>query len=1241
MMKGSSMKRTALCLMLLLTWGGTENATNPSSSGEVVEEVLQTIEEEDNSSQELSSQLQEIEIRANGWTAWSEWSACSRSCDGGVSHQLRRCRTKGCRGENIRYKICNMQPCPESHEFREDQCSAYDTSPYEGTRYTWTPHYDDVDPCALTCRGKTDEEDAVMIVARLAEKVQDGTRCRPGSLDMCIDGKCQRVGCDLRIGSNKQIDACGVCGGDGSSCSRPLYHWTFATLSLCSVTCGGGYKMSRPVCQNRVSGEEVEEQLCNASQKPDASVVPCNMHNCPPKWHSSDWGSCSVTCGGGSKIRQVHCVEEANNTKIRINELKCSGYKPRFQEACNQFECPKWHTTQWSGCSVSCGSGIQVRVSECRDHEDRPNDGCPESTKPTPTKPCSTGIQCPFDVDEGLPQPAMTGGQGEDLLLPGLYHTQPLIQPYPPPAPAHAERLVGEQIIPSESTDFKVFFACGWVYVRFIPEEWGPCSVTCGEGTRRRDVHCKIFLEFSRTIAKLPDRQCSGPKPSENERCYMEPCSSERIDIKDDPFRQSEGGIKVVPGIPGKSYTWREQGYTHCSATCLGGVQELIVNCVRDDNQKIASPYLCPRELKPEILIRTCNDHPCPPRWNYSDFQPCTQSCGIGIQTREVNCIHEVTHGGGNTVVVPNNMCPEPQPPDRQYCNVLDCPVKWKVSDWSKCNKICGGGEKSRKVECKQVMAQNHTVDRPHAMCPNPKPQDKKPCNTKSCVLDTDKPIIETSNSTFIQHDVKKTKISLKIGGAATVYHGTIIKIKCPVKRFNRTKIQWAKDHQYLSKSKKFKMSKKGALRVTGLTYRDSGVYTCVAGRSSADLTLTVRPKPGEFINSEEVERHVGYRNERVDFEIADVHPDRDSSNPMFDDRSHERRPDMPSKQSRKPKTTPPSPVIKLDYNSLNGWPPSSTPKSDHDQMIASHLPANSEDASVSSSGSRNMPHFQKLISNLQTFSNSRGHRMVAFPFDELQTISNMELTTELRADDDENEDEEGSVVVLGKGLPEHLKFEWILTDWSKCSEPCGGNGLQMRTIHCIVRLHNKTQGVKSTLCDDAGLETPEAIRKCGLSDCPKWVVGEWSRCSESKCFAWNTAMQRRDVQCQNTDNFTLPNGRCNFRERPIHRQECFAEKCVGKWKVGAWSKCSAGCDMQGVKYRKLQCVWFGTKKPADSACKDKPRPPAVKTCKGPPCTAISDECKDYSMFCPNVKTMNMCRLSGYQQQCCVSCGTG
>lgn len=88
-----------------------------------------------------------------GWTGWSEFSTCSRTCDGGVAIQLRRCNhPQGCKGESVRYKICNMQACPDPQDFRAQQCAAYNEVPYDGALFNWTPHYDYAEPCALTCR---------------------------------------------------------------------------------------------------------------------------------------------------------------------------------------------------------------------------------------------------------------------------------------------------------------------------------------------------------------------------------------------------------------------------------------------------------------------------------------------------------------------------------------------------------------------------------------------------------------------------------------------------------------------------------------------------------------------------------------------------------------------------------------------------------------------------------------------------------------------------------------------------------------------------------------------------------------------------------------------------------------------------------------------------------------------------------------------------------------------------------
>lgn len=149
-----------------------------------------------------------------------------------------------------------------------------------------------------------------------------------------------------------------------------------------------------------------------------------------------------------------------------------------------------------------------------------------------------------------------------------------------------------------------------------------------------------------------------------------------------------------------------------------------------------------------------------------------------------------------------------------------------------------------------------------------------------------------------------KFQVTVKIGGSATVFYGTMIKIKCHVKRYNRTKIQWVKDHNYLGKSKKFKISKKGALRIQNLTYRDSGVYTCIAGRSSADLNLTVKPKPGEFPTSEEIEKAKNEKSnvDKSRLDASDV-ISRDDHRPMFlgEDQSHEQKPGDPQPLPKKP----------------------------------------------------------------------------------------------------------------------------------------------------------------------------------------------------------------------------------------------------------------------------------------------------------------------------------------------------
>ena len=127
---------------------------------------------------------------------------------------------------------------------------------------------------------------------------------------------------------------------------------------------------------------------------------------------------------------------------------------------------------------------------------------------------------------------------------------------------------------------------CNPRHFSFIVDSWSPCSSSCGEGVRFRKVECKIFMEFSKTVATLPDKECPGVKPAETEICVETPsCESPgREQIMSDELNvlsetlPSVNEPETLPLLLGDaaieeepSYVWKIAGFTTCTASCLGG----------------------------------------------------------------------------------------------------------------------------------------------------------------------------------------------------------------------------------------------------------------------------------------------------------------------------------------------------------------------------------------------------------------------------------------------------------------------------------------------------------------------------------------------------------------------------------------------------------------------------------------------------------------------------------------------
>ncbi|XP_039515359.1 ADAMTS-like protein 3 isoform X1 [Pimephales promelas] len=922
------------------------------------------------------------EERDTGWDAWGTWSDCSRTCGGGASYSLRRCLNGGnCEGRNIRYRTCSNTDCPlESGDFRAQQCSAHNDIKYQGQTYEWIPvTYDPISPCTLRCqaRGKS-------LVVELAPKVLDGTRCKADSLDMCISGICQEVGCDRQLGSNAKEDNCGVCAGDGSTCrlvrgqalphvspeepmktvmevpmgSRGLritakgpdmivieaqapnsrreeivfsssgshtlgnntveyqrgaerqtlrcygplsadftikvkyagpkdtvmqfmfyqpirYQWRETDFFPCSVTCGGGYQLNSADCMDIRFNKSVAEHLCHSfpeNTKPTPKLKECNMDPCPesdgfkevmpydhfqplPRWEQNPWTSCSVSCGGGTQERSVVCVEEdVNGQIVQVEEWKCThSPRPFSKQSCNTFECPQWMAMEWSQCTVTCGPGLRYRVVLCVDHSGQHAGGCSPHLKPHIKEDCLVPVACHKPREN----------QPVEAKLPWL---------------KQAQELEETKVALEDPT--------------FIPGPWSDCSVSCGPGVQRRQVKCKVLLSFTQAEVELPDEECDEDKPPLQRSCDSGSCLA-----SPDSWRP----LKPQQIPDQQDYAWEYMGFTPCSASCAVGKQMAVVRCVSTLKQEIVDDTLCNGSKVLPSLLRICNPQPCPPRWEVSMWNPCSVSCGVGLQTRGVSCVRSVA--GNRTEPASSTDCVETRPPELQACNQVACPPSWEAEDWQQCSHSCGRGTQWRKVYCKQRLATGSSLKLRDDECAGTKPDVHRTCNNPDCLLPrleggewskcsvtcgkgvqrrepvcrrqtasgqlvtldrsscSDLPLPPLIRSCRMSPCSKHThsrkrcpqviglkriyiqtrqekRLSLTIGGRAYLLPKTAVIIKCPVRHFPKAQIRWEKDGRDLTSSKRLSITKSGALRIYNLEAGDIGLYRCWANQDSDTFIL-------------------------------------------------------------------------------------------------------------------------------------------------------------------------------------------------------------------------------------------------------------------------------------------------------------------------------------------------------------------------------------------------------------------
>ncbi|KAL1007674.1 hypothetical protein UPYG_G00090020 [Umbra pygmaea] len=460
-----------------------------------------------------------------GWAAWSEWSACSRSCGAGVQNAQRDCINpvpkyggKYCVGERRRYKICNSNPCPpDQPSFRHIQCSHFNTMPYKGKFYKWVQVNNRVNPCELHCRPVNEYFSEKMLDAAI-----DGTKCYEGSgrRDMCINGICKNVGCDYEIESNALEDRCGVCQGNGSTCETVKK--TFEeSEGLGYVDIGLIPEGARDIRIEEVA--EAGNFLALRSDDPDKYFLNGGW---TIQWNGEYKAAGTVftyertghlenLTSPGPTLEPVwiQLLFQETNPGVRYEYT----INREILDSNNNVSDFFWKYGSWTECSATCGTGVQRQIVHCVERTSGivEEHYCDPATRPDDKRARCNEELCPaiWWVGEWQKCSASCGTQGLSkrsvlcIQAVGLEEKRAL-------QPSECQHMPKPESVAPCNTHIPC--PADW-----SAGNWSECSMTCGGGVRSRVVICS-----RNTGVDCEPRK----KPSVLIACYLKDCP-DTIDI--------------------------------------------------------------------------------------------------------------------------------------------------------------------------------------------------------------------------------------------------------------------------------------------------------------------------------------------------------------------------------------------------------------------------------------------------------------------------------------------------------------------------------------------------------------------------------------------------------------------------------------------------------------------------------------------------------------------------------------
>ncbi|XP_070582937.1 LOW QUALITY PROTEIN: SCO-spondin-like [Erythrolamprus reginae] len=543
---------------------------------------------------------------ASLWSEWTPWSPCSKTCFYAPDLVGARKRFRHCNG------TAQVAGC-DGETVQEEECDT-PPCPVEGI---WTP-WSAWSPCSAPCdsgiqtRNRTCSKpfyggagcSGPLIQTRDCNTQPCQAQCPPNMVYRTAE-ECQREGgaCPrLCLDRNTDIECASPC-QDGCHCTEDLFLHDGSCVVISRCPCYYQGEIYSP-------GSSTRRDSCNNCTCQEGAMV-CGTEPCPGScsWTPwSIWTSCSRTCNVGTRRRY------RSDTGTEGGD--CEGSKVEV-EFCSLQACPgsgmEWGP--WSPCSVPCGGGfrnrtrISVAVSTRIDF----------ST--CNLQPCTGEIpgSCPaekvwHECTHGPTSCAELNTEddsGPMACQPGCYCPNDTI-------------LLNDLCIPAEDC---------------------PCTV---EGR---------FYSPGKSVAKgCENCSCVGGRVV---NCSRESCAD----------------------VNGQWSEWSP--WSPCSAPCGIGLRNRYHFCTDPAPAGIGLPC-----LGPERQDEACQIQPC--AWDgdwglWSPWTQCTVSCGGGLRSRSRGCNSPAPRGGGDYCEGPPAQV---EPCGSEPCPDFDCSIL-EGSVYSRCGPPC------------------------------------------------------------------------------------------------------------------------------------------------------------------------------------------------------------------------------------------------------------------------------------------------------------------------------------------------------------------------------------------------------------------------------------------------------------------------------------------------------------------------------------------------------------------------